>query len=108
MNTRILKLRKYLALTQEEFSQAIDIKRSTLSGIEIGRAPITNRLISLICSKFSVNENWLRTGKGEMFVKIDKKFNEFFTIYNNLAEPLQQYLLTSAKEHLNTQKQLNL
>lgn len=103
MNTRILKLRKYLALTQEEFSQAIDIKRSTLSGIEIGRAPITNRLISLICSKFSVNENWLRTGKGEMFVKIDKKFNEFFNIYINLKPPLQDFLLKMARELLDSQ-----
>lgn len=61
MNTRILMIRKYLNLTQLEFSNKIGITRSTLSLVELGNSPVTERTIIAICSKFNVNENWLRT-----------------------------------------------
>lgn len=71
-----------------------------------GRCPITERTIISICAKFNVNEEWLRNGNGEMFNIIDKKFNEFFEIYNNLSKPLQDFLLSMAKELLNAQNKL--
>ena len=62
MNTRIKEIRKSLNLTQKEFGNAIGLK-SSISEIELGYAPITERTIIAICSKFNVNEQWLRTGK---------------------------------------------
>lgn len=63
MNTRIKELRNFLNLTQFEFSAKIGLKRSSLSDIERGNAPITDRTIIAICSQFNVNEDWLKTGK---------------------------------------------
>lgn len=68
---RIKYLRKeVLHKTQEEFSSAINISRSNLGSIEIGRINVTSRVISDICSEYGINENWLRTGEGEMFEEL--------------------------------------
>lgn len=87
------------------FGLAIGL-RSSISEIENGKAPITERTIISICSKFNVNEEWLRTGNGSMFLIEDKKFNEFFEIYKNLCPPLQEFLIQSAKSLLNAQSKL--
>ncbi len=74
MIDRLKTLRKdLLNLTQEEFAQAINISRSNLGSIEIGRVNITDRVITDICRAFNVNEVWFRTGEGEPFNKIDEE-----------------------------------
>ena len=37
---------------------------------ESGRNEPIDAVISLICTKYNVNENWLRTGEGEMFIEM--------------------------------------
>lgn len=106
MNRRIYQLRNYLKLTQQEFANKIGLSHGSISDIEKGKAPITDRTILLICNIFNVNEEWLRTGNGEMLNIIDVKFDEFFKIYSDLSKPLQHYLLTCAKELLKTQDKL--
>ena len=41
-----------------------------------------------------------------MFNTIDKKYDEFFSVYNSLNEPLQDFLIQTAKNLLNSQKKL--
>ena len=105
MNTRIKELRNHLKLSQRDFGNAIGL-RSSISEIENGKAPITERTIIAICSKFNVNENWLKSGIGEMFIFEDKKFNEFYAIYKKLSKPLQDFLIQSAKNLLDTQNKI--
>ena len=72
MNERIKILRKkYLDITQEEFAARIKISRSNLGSIEVGRINVTDRVVEDICTEFNVNEEWLRTGQGKMFVQPD-------------------------------------
>jgi HTH-type transcriptional regulator/antitoxin PezA len=68
MNERIKKLRKAIGLTQQEFADRIGVKRNTIANYEIDRNEPSGSVVSLICKEFSVSENWLRTGVGEMFV----------------------------------------
>ena len=68
MHTRIKKLRKSLDLTQQKFADALGIKQTTVASYEIGRIVPSDSTIKLICREFDVNEDWLRTGEGEMFV----------------------------------------
>lgn len=68
MNERLKKLRKELDMTQQEFAEGIGIKRNTMATYESGRNEPIDAVISLICTKYNVNENWLRTGEGEMFM----------------------------------------
>ena len=67
MDKRIRKLRRSLDLTQQEFGDRIGVKRNTIATYEGGRSTPIDSVISLICREFSVNEEWLRTGTGEMF-----------------------------------------
>lgn len=63
------KVRKRLNLTQDTFASTIGLSRSAISNIENGNRTITNRVILDICREFNVNEEWLRTGSGHMFIE---------------------------------------
>lgn len=106
MNTRILKLRKSLNLTQKQFSEKIGLSSAMISDMENANIPIQERTILLICSIFNVNENWLRFGEGEIFNILDKSFDEFFEIYQKLSKPLQDFLYATALELLQAQSKL--
>lgn len=69
MKDRIKKIRKELDLTQQEFADKLGIKRNTVATYESGRNEPIDAVISLICREFDINEEWLRTGNGEMFIE---------------------------------------
>ena len=69
INQRIKKLRKVLDLTQQEFAERIGSVQNTITGYETGRRGPSNQVVTIICREFGVNEAWLRTGEGEMFIK---------------------------------------
>ena len=72
MKNRLKELRTVLGLNQEEFASALKIGRSTIANYEAGtRAPVAS-VISLIIQKWNVNEEWLRTGEGPMFVDVSR------------------------------------
>ena len=74
MNERLRELRKALGFkNQQEFADALNIKRGTIANYEIGRNEPIDAVVTLICSKFNVNEEWLRTGEGEMFIELTRK-----------------------------------
>lgn len=69
MKDRIKKIRKELDLTQQKFADKLGVKRNTVGQWECGINAITDQVITSICREYNVNENWLRTGQGEMFIK---------------------------------------
>ena len=69
MNERIKDLRKKLEITQQEMADRLGLKRNTIATYEMGKAVPSDRTIADICREFSVNEIWLRTGEGEMFIQ---------------------------------------
>lgn len=73
MNERIKKLRKALGLTQQELADKLSIKRNTVATYETGKSNPSDAAVILICRTFNVNEPWLRTGEGEMFVQQDRE-----------------------------------
>ena len=68
MKDRLKQLRKTLGLTQQAFADKLGVKRNTVGQWECGINPLTDQTIFSICREFDVNKEWLRTGKGEMFV----------------------------------------
>ena len=71
MNERIKELRKTLCLTLEKFGERVGVKKSALSLVENGKNNVSDQLFFSICREFNVNEDWLRTGEGEMFNQSD-------------------------------------
>ena len=106
MNKRIRELRKALNLSQKEFSEKIGLKQNAISYMEKDGATVTEQNIKAICSQFSVNEEWLRTGHGNMFSESNRKKQEFFNIFHELSPALQDYLIKTAKDLLDTQEQM--
>lgn len=106
MNGRIHELRKTLALSQKEFAQKIGLKQNAISYMEKSGATVTEQNVKAICSQFSVNEQWLRTGCGKMFLENEKKQREFFAIFDQLSPALQDYLIRTAKDLLDAQAKM--
>ena len=67
MNKRIKQVRLKNEMSQEEFGKRIGIEsRAHISALENGNRNITDRIIKDVCREFSINEDWFRTGEGEM------------------------------------------
>lgn len=77
MKDRIRQLRKNLGLNQTDFGERIGIKQGTVTGYETGSRTPTDAVILSICREFDVNEEWLRTGVGEMFIEFPEE-DEYF------------------------------
>lgn len=69
MKDRIRKIRKDNGLTQVEFGERIGVKGNTITNYENGLRNPTDAVLLSICREFGVNEEWLRTGKGDMTIK---------------------------------------
>lgn len=69
LGDRIKKVRKVKDLTQQVFSERIGTTANVLTNYETGRRNPSNSVINNICKTFDVNEHWLRTGQGDMFVE---------------------------------------
>ena len=108
MNNRIRELRKTLGLSQKEFAQKIGLKQNAISYMEKDGATITEQNVKAICAQFYVNEDWLRTGLGKMFLDSEKKQKEFFDIFDSLSPALQEYLINNAKDLLDAQTKMQL
>jgi len=66
---RIRMLRKTLGLSQEEFGKKLGVTLRTIARYERGETVVPDRTLRQIEQTFSVNPEWLRHGKGEMFTK---------------------------------------
>lgn len=76
MNTRIKEIRENAGLTQEEFGKKIGSARNTIANYETGNRKPSNSVIVSICREFNVNEEWLRTGNGDMFIFPEDKLSK--------------------------------
>lgn len=81
INKRLKQVRQSYGLTQQQFAESINVSRNYIGLIEIGQREPSDRTISDICREFNVNEKWLRTGEGSMFVPK--------TLYQEMGEIVQ-------------------
>lgn len=106
INERVREVRKTLHLSQKEFAKRIGLKQTSICDIENGRCNLIERNLIAICNQLNVSREWLETGKGNMFIEIDKRYNEFFSNYKKLNPNLQDFLLKVAKDLLELQEKI--
>lgn len=75
INTRVKQIREHFGLSQAQFALRINKTSGLISLIETDRCNVSEDTIKRICPIFSVNEEWLLTGQGEMTheVPVDKE-----------------------------------
>jgi len=100
---RIRLVRKTLGLSQVEFARRMGLTQTYLSMIELEKSTLTEKNIKLICATFAVNEDWLRTGKGEMFGSASPYEKELLEIFGKLTEDTQGFILDMARNLLKRQ-----
>ena len=72
LNSRLKEVRLNLGLSQEYFGKKIGLTRSAVSKLETNSRGVTKQTIKTISREFNVNENWLKTGEGNMFIELSK------------------------------------
>ena len=64
---RIRKVRTEKRLTMEKFASRVGMSSAALSKLENDKNAPSGTTIVAICREFGVNDEWLKTGEGEMY-----------------------------------------
>lgn len=72
LNERINYLIKSLGMKKTAFAEKLNVSQAFVSQLCSGVKQPSERTIQDICTKFNVNEEWLRTGNGEMFIRLSR------------------------------------
>lgn len=89
---RIKKVRKAKSLTQQVFADNIGIKQNSVALLESGKRSPSDQTIAFICKTYHVNEEWLRTGAGEMFAPEDGSLLKRIASERNLSPRASAFL----------------
>jgi transcriptional regulator with XRE-family HTH domain len=106
---RIKELREKLGISQVDFSERIFVSKSLIGEIEIGKRNVNDRIIFIIAKQFNVNEDWIRTGNGEMFTNSppDTRLEKLLSIYHNLDNASRTCLVEQSSILLKLQNEKN-
>ena len=74
-------MRTTLNLTLEKFGKRLGVTKVAISNIEKGNRNVTDQMRKSICREYGVNEIWLTSGTGKMFISDEIKEIEIFEKY---------------------------
>ena len=72
INTRIAEVIRSSGLTKTAFAEKVKVSQQHISRLAKDGTP-SDRTIVDICREFGVSEHWLRTGEGEMFLRLSRE-----------------------------------
>ena len=106
INQRVKEVRQTLNLSQAKFAKALSMSNGYVAQVELGNTKVNDRIIKLMHFILNVNEEWLRTGKGDMF---EEKPNTLLALaissFKELKPIYQDYVLKQIDQLLEIQKQ---
>ena len=86
----ILQILKMKGMKQAGLARTLHISESAVSNMCSGKSKPSTQSITLICERFGIREEWLRTGKGAMQVTSCAEVS-------NIASQLRQLDPTSSR-----------
>lgn len=80
LNHRISQVIDTLGIKKTAFAEKLNVSQAFVSQMCSGVKQPSDRTIADICRTFDVNEAWLRTGEGDMFIQKtrDEQLSAFF------------------------------
>lgn len=72
MNERISAIIEASGIKKTVFADRLNVSQAFVSQLCSGVKQPSDRTIADICREFNVNEDWLRTGEGEMFKPLSR------------------------------------
>jgi transcriptional regulator with XRE-family HTH domain len=101
---RITKVIKDKAKTKTEFAEKLNISQSFVSRLASGEKEPSDRTIADICREYDVNEDWLRTGRGDPYIQLsrDEELAQFFGEVMKGEDPDFRRRLLSVMSRLTT------
>ena len=90
---RVRLLRKELSLTQSDFGKRVGVGKTAISKIEKNENSLTDRMFNSICREFNVNEDWLRSGEGDMFLPFKNEVSETLAQLLEVSNPFYDLIL---------------
>ena len=101
VSRRLLELRHALCLTQKEFGEKIHISKGYVTSLEKCRQSLNDRIVKLISDTYGVNPEWLKYGKGSMFLEPkNNQIAEITRIFNQLNPDFQNFIVAQLKNLL--------
>jgi transcriptional regulator with XRE-family HTH domain len=101
VSRRLLELRHALSLTQKEFGEKIHISKGYVTSLEKCRQPLNERIIKLLSDTYGVNPEWLKHGKGAMFLEPhNNRIAEITRMFNQLNPDFQNFIVAQLKNLL--------
>ena len=105
INQRVKQVRQSLNLSQAKFAKSLSMSNGYIAGIELERNNVNDRIVKLICFTFNVNENWLKTGIGEMFNSEDNQLTDLaVSTFKDLKPQYKEYILKQIEQLLEIQE----
>ncbi len=95
---RVKELRKTINYTLDKFGGKLGVQKSAISKIEKGENNLTDQMLLSICREFNVNENWLRTGDGEMFADVPVE-DEYFKAATQISKSGDKFAMQAIIEY---------
>lgn len=105
MNHRIKELRKSLGLTQAEFGKRIGVAGNTVTNYEAGLRTPKDSVLLMMSREFNVDIDWLKTGRGDMFLTVSEDAIDDFAVEFGLTDIAKEFLREFVKFSPNDQEE---
>ena len=106
INQRVKEVRQALNMPQAKFAKALSMSNGYVAQVELGNTKVNDRIIKLMHFVLNVNEEWLRTGEGDMFEeKPNTQLALAISSFKELKPIYQEYVLKQIDQLLEIQKQ---